>query len=86
MQVYIDDIVIVGSTPSVVDHLVWSLSNTFPIKDLGPLENFLGLEVSYNSGGMTLTQRKYVLDLLFLVNMENCNPTSTSLVPTERLA
>jgi hypothetical protein len=50
MQVYIDDIVIVGSTPSIVDRLVWSLSNTFPIKDLGPLENFLGLEVSYNSG------------------------------------
>jgi hypothetical protein len=58
----------------------------FSIKDLGPLEYFLGLEASYNSGGMTLTQRKYVLDLLLHVNMENCNPTPTPLVPSERLA
>jgi histone deacetylase 1/2 len=35
---------------------------------------------------MTLNQRKYVLDLLLRVNMENCNPTPTPLVPSERLA
>jgi hypothetical protein len=86
MLVYVDDIVIAGSTAAVVDGLVRSLSNTFPIKDLGTLEYFLGLEVSYNSGGMTLVQRKYALDLLHRVNMENCHPTSTPMVPTERLA
>jgi hypothetical protein len=77
MLVYVDNIVIAGSTPYPVEHLVRFLSEAFPIKDLGPLEYFLGLEASYNSGGMTLTQRKYVLDLLFCVGMENCNPTST---------
>jgi hypothetical protein len=86
MPVYIDDILIAGSTPEVVEHLVRSLSKAFPIKDLGPLEYFLRLEASYNSEGMTLTQRKYVLDLLLRVGMENCNPTSTPLVSSERLA
>jgi histone deacetylase 1/2 len=86
MLVYVDDIVIAGSSPAVVDRLVRSLSDTFPIKDLGLLEYFLGLEASYNSRGMTLTQRKYVLDLLLHVNMENCNPAPTPLVPSERLA
>jgi hypothetical protein len=66
MLVYVDDIVIARSTPAAVDRLVWTLSNTIPIKDLGPLEYFLGLQASYNYGGMTLTQRKYVIDLLFL--------------------
>jgi hypothetical protein len=46
MLVYIDDIVIAGSTPAVVKRLVRSLSDTFHIKDLGPLEYFLGLEAS----------------------------------------
>jgi hypothetical protein len=55
MLVYVVDIVISGSTPDVVDCLVLSLSQAFPIKDLGPLEYFLGLEVSYSSGGMTRT-------------------------------
>ena len=51
MLVYVDDIVIAGSTPVVVDRLVQSLAATFPIKDMGKLEYFLGLEASYHSGG-----------------------------------
>ena len=86
MLVYVDDIVIAGSTPAAVERLVRSLADTFPIKDLGVLEYFLGLEASYNYGGMTLTQRKYALDLLHRVNMENCKSTSTPLSPTEPLA
>jgi histone deacetylase 1/2 len=84
--VYVDDIVIAGSTPSVVDCLVRSLSASFPIKDLGPLHYFLGLEAARTSGGLTLTQRKYALDLLHRVSMENCRPTSTPLATAERLA
>jgi histone deacetylase 1/2 len=86
MLVYVDDIVIAGSTPAAVDRLVASLSETFPIKDLGTLEYFLGLEASSNSGGMILTQRKYAIDLLHRVSMENCRATSTPLATTERLA
>ena len=48
MLVYVDDIVIAGSTSAVVDRLVQSLSDSFPIKDLGQLEYFLGLEVSFH--------------------------------------
>jgi hypothetical protein len=86
MLVYVDDIVIAGSTCEAVDRLVHALAAAFPIKDMGKLDYFLGLEASYNSGGMTLTQRKYALDLLHGVNMENCNPTSTPLSTSERLA
>ena len=85
MLMYVDDIVIAGSTTTAVDGLVKSLADSFPIKDLGTLEYFLGLEVSYNSGGMTLTQRKYALDLLHRVSMENCKPTSTPFDAIERL-
>jgi histone deacetylase 1/2 len=86
MLVYVDDIVIASSSSAAVDKLVHALSDTFPIKDLGVLEYFLGLEASRNSGGMTLTQRKYALDLLHRVGMENCKSTSTPLAPTERLS
>lgn len=51
MLVYVDDIVIAGSSPQAVDRLVTSLSQVFPIKDLGRLEYFLGLAAAYNSGG-----------------------------------
>jgi histone deacetylase 1/2 len=86
MFVYVDDIVIAGSTPAAVDRLVASLSETFFIKDLGTLQYFLGLEASYNSGSMILTQWKHALDLLHCVSMENHRATATPLATTERLA
>jgi histone deacetylase 1/2 len=86
MLVYVDDIVIAGSSPAVVECLVSSFSDTFPIKDLGVLDYFLGLEATSTSGGMTQTQRKYALDLLHHVIMENCKSTSTPLVATKPLA
>lgn len=85
MLVYVDDIIIASSDSTVVDYLVQSLSKTFPVKDLGRLSYFLGIEVAYNSGGITLTQRKYALDLLHRANMENCKATSTPMSATEKL-
>jgi hypothetical protein len=82
----VDDTVISGSTLEAVDRLVQSLSDGFPIKDMGWLEYFLGLEATYNSWGMTLTQRTYALDLIHRVNMENCNSATTPLAPYETLA
>jgi hypothetical protein len=78
MLIYVDDIVIAGSTPGVVDRLVRSLSDSFPIKDLGPLDYFLGLEASFNSRGMTVTQRKYALDLLHRVELQTHFHASSS--------
>ena len=86
MLVYVDGIVIAGSSPTAVDRLVQSLSDAFSIKDLGVLSYFLGLEASPNSGGMMITQRKYALDLLHRVSMENCNSTPTPLSLTKLLA
>ncbi|CAM8941546.1 unnamed protein product [Rhodiola kirilowii] len=84
--VYVDDIVIAGSCPTTVSRIIQRLSELFPVKDLGQLHYFLGLEVRYNSEGLTLTQRKYTLDLLHRANMENCKSTSTPMSITEKLA
>ncbi|CAM8920416.1 unnamed protein product [Rhodiola kirilowii] len=51
MLIYVDDIIITGSSPAAVHRLIKTLSEVFPIKDLGKLNYFLGVEVTYNSGG-----------------------------------
>lgn len=86
MLVYVDDIVIVGSSKEIVDHLVRKLSLSFPIKDLGRLNYFLGIEVNHNSGGVTLLQHKYALDLVHRAHMENCKSVSTPMSLTDKLA
>jgi hypothetical protein len=68
MLVYVDDIVIAGSTPAAVNCLVRSLSASFPSKDLGTLDYFLGLEATYNLWGVILSQCKYAMDLLHRVS------------------
>ncbi|XP_071678159.1 uncharacterized mitochondrial protein AtMg00810-like [Lolium perenne] len=59
---------------------------SFPIKDLGRLGYFLGIEATYNSGGMILSQHKYALDLLHRSHMENCNSISTPMSAIDKLA
>jgi hypothetical protein len=50
------------------------------------LNYFLGIEVTSNSGGMILTQRKYAQDILRRVHMENCKPVVTPLCVSEKLS
>jgi histone deacetylase 1/2 len=83
--VYVDDIIIAGSSSSVVDALLRQLSAAFPLKDLGRLNYFLGIEVTHNSGGIVLSQHKYAIDLLQRGLMENCKSVSTPMSITDKL-
>ena len=65
LLVYVDDIVLVSSSPTAADALVTALGRDFAVKDLGQLHFFLGIEVAHQSrGSLALTQKKYSLDLL----------------------
>ena len=86
MLVYVDDIVIVGSSQKVVDQLIHRLFVSFPIKDLGRLKYFLGIKVAHNSGGITLLQHKYASGLLHHVHIENCKSISTPMSFSNKLA
>ena len=64
VAVYVDDIIVTGNDNSVILHLKHHLHEVFSIKDLGRLNYFLGLEVSYVPEGIILTQSKYTRELL----------------------
>lgn len=53
--VYVDDILLTGLDSSFLQHVVYQLNIYFPIKDLGSLHYFLGLEVLPHSHGILLT-------------------------------
>nr|XP_028946359.1 uncharacterized protein LOC114820142 [Malus domestica] len=77
--VYVDDILVTGPNPSVCNLFIQKLSTLFPVKDLGPLHYFLGLEVHRSSAGLFLHQSKYLLDLLRKSNMVGAKPCCTPL-------
>jgi histone deacetylase 1/2 len=85
MLVYVDDIVLAGSSSVAVEKLVATLSGSFPIKDLGRLEYFLGIEVAYSSSGLVLSQHRYALDLLHRANMEQSRAVATPMSTSNKL-
>jgi len=85
MLIYVDDIIIVSSTDQATERLIQKLKIDFVVKDLGDLEYFLGIEVNKARDGITLSQRRYALDLLKKANMEKCKPMSTPMGSAEKL-
>ncbi|XP_071677214.1 uncharacterized mitochondrial protein AtMg00810-like [Lolium perenne] len=83
--VYVDDIILVSSSVTAADRLVSSLSVAFAVKDLGKLHYFLGLEVTHDDTGLSLTQKKYSHDLLRRAGMLLCKTTTTPMSSSEQL-
>ena len=77
--VYVDDILVTGSNTQVCTAFITRLSHLFPVKDLGPLHYFLGLEVHRSSAGIFMSQHKYALDLLLKTQMDGSKPCATPL-------
>ncbi|XP_047269155.1 uncharacterized mitochondrial protein AtMg00810-like [Capsicum annuum] len=75
--VYVDDLIVTGSSNEFIASLVLQLSNAFAVKDLGKLHYFLGVEVHYQPTGLILTQSQYVGKLLDHANMDGVKPIGT---------
>ena len=84
---YVDDVLITGSSKSAITDLVGTLNKTFALKDLGQLHYFLGVEVrSTREGGIHLSQSKYIKDVLFKAKMLDCKPCPTPMTSGLKLS
>ena len=71
--VYVDDLLITGSSLKLIQQVRKDLQYRFKMKDLGELKYFLRIEFSRNADGILMNQRKYALGLV------GCKPASTPL-------
>ncbi|KAK5840489.1 hypothetical protein PVK06_009390 [Gossypium arboreum] len=75
--VYVDGIILTGDDSSEIVRLKEFLGTEFELKDLGNLKYFLGMDVARSQTGISISQRKYVLDLLLEVGLMGCKPAET---------
>ena len=64
LLLYMDDMIIVGDDLSGIQELEDFLNRQFEMKDLGHHSYFLGLEITYSTDGLYVTQAKYAYNLL----------------------
>uniref|UniRef100_A0A2N9HBF7 Integrase catalytic domain-containing protein n=1 Tax=Fagus sylvatica TaxID=28930 RepID=A0A2N9HBF7_FAGSY len=81
----VDDIVITGSDKEGIQILINHLSSSFLTKDLGKLRYFLGIEVARSKAGISLSQRKYTLDILQDTGYLGSKPVATPMEPNLKL-
>lgn len=61
---YVDEMVKTTNNEKAIKDLKRFLSTCFKIKDLEPLKDFLGVEVSWSKDGIAINQWKYALDIV----------------------
>uniref|UniRef100_A0A2N9FD26 Integrase catalytic domain-containing protein n=1 Tax=Fagus sylvatica TaxID=28930 RepID=A0A2N9FD26_FAGSY len=86
LLVYVDDIILTGDDAPGISQVKQDLGKVFDVKDLGSLRYFLGIEVARSRNGISLSQRKYTLDLLQDTGMLGCRPASTPMDPNLKLS
>ncbi|CAA0820188.1 cysteine-rich RLK (RECEPTOR-like protein kinase) 8 [Striga hermonthica] len=77
--IYVDDVLLTGSSITLIDQFKLFLDQEFSIKDMGLAKYFLGVELHSSTEGTLLCQHKYVLDLLGDMHMLDCSPAATPL-------
>ncbi|XP_017189822.3 uncharacterized mitochondrial protein AtMg00810-like [Malus domestica] len=82
--VYVDDIIITGSSIIECKSIISQLQTMFPVKDLGDIHYFLGIEVHKSDKGLLLHHTKYALNLLKKTDMLGAKPCATP-VSTSKL-
>jgi hypothetical protein len=66
LLLYVDDIILTGSSTTLLNQLITQLRSEFQMSDLGPLQRFLGVSVHRSNVGLFLSQDQYATHLLTL--------------------
>ena len=81
LLLYVDDMLIAGSSIEEINNLKKQLSKQFAMKDLGAAKQILGMRIIRDNanGTLKLSQLEYVKKVLKIFNMNEAKPVSTPL-------
>ncbi|GMJ02292.1 cysteine-rich RLK (RECEPTOR-like protein kinase) 8 [Hibiscus trionum] len=85
LLVYVDDIILAGKCLVNLADVKTFLQQHFKLKDLGTLRYFLGFEFARHSSGISVSQRRYALQLLEDTGSLAKKPADLPMVPSHKL-
>jgi hypothetical protein len=81
LAIYVDDILILSKNALVIETFKQNIQQRFKMVDGGPATYFIGFEIAQSQGVVSVSQAKYIKDLLVKAKMLGANPVSTPLPP-----
>jgi len=81
LVLYVDDVLLASSSISELERVKKMLLLKYKMKDLGPVRQFLGLEVYQLSERIQVSQEKFITTILRRFGLENCNGLFTPIDP-----
>jgi hypothetical protein len=85
VQIYVDDIIFVGSSHTLMSRFQEMMESEFHMSMIGELIFFLGIQVKQTKQGIFVHQAKYTKDLIKKFNMAELKPVSTPMSSTASL-
>uniref|UniRef100_A0AAV1TLF5 Integrase catalytic domain-containing protein n=1 Tax=Peronospora matthiolae TaxID=2874970 RepID=A0AAV1TLF5_9STRA len=84
--VYVDDVLVTGSSPKLIAHTKEDLKTRFEMTDSGKCAFVLGIELlDGEDGSVTLCQRRYVDDILKRFGTDDCKAVASPVDMSSRL-
>src|SRR5579871_329988 len=88
ISAYVDDLIIMSNNLPYLQETKKKLGDIFTMRDLGEISSYLGIEIKRDRKNRTvsLSQSKYIEDILKKYRMENCRPISTPMDMNKKLS
>lgn len=83
VAVYVDDLLVTGSSLTIIKDFKEQMGCKFDMSDLGKLSYYLGIEVEQGNGYIRLKQSGYAKKILEKSGMLDCNSTKYPMDPKE---
>ncbi|GJT13598.1 retrovirus-related pol polyprotein from transposon TNT 1-94 [Tanacetum coccineum] len=85
VQIYVDDIIFVASTPELCDLFSKIMCSKFKMSMMGKISFFLGLQISQCPRGIFINHSKYALESLKKYGFDSCDLVDTPMVEKSKL-
>ena len=86
VEIYVDDIIFGSDDNRLSKQFVESMQKEFEMSMLGEMKFFLGLQITQSDKGISISQTKYINEMLKKFQMEDSKPIGTPMVTDYKLS
>jgi len=86
LTIWVDDSLLFTSLDQMMDHIKNMLSSKWEVTNVGEPHKIIGIEVTHTDNSISISQQKYIENLLHKEEMLNMNHTNMPMDPNIKLA